>query len=368
MRRILSSLLALPLLLATVAATSGDATPAEPCHDTTGREVLTTDGFDLTYDAPVATAPELAAGHQVTGDLVSPYRAGAFFFTVDVAPHEEAAVELTLSWEQLGSDFDIFVIDGEFGHELGRAANFDVVDEQDTQENLTVHVSDCQTINVLTSSWAGSPAETLTLDIDVTGTEDTLRTDVGPRPADARQALYLSGDRPGNLGTLHQQAPLNQVLPQRTAFSEQRPTGGQPNVHVRPVAGFNTEANPFQPFWPHEPEDFPALQGDASALVWVSSPSMDQQESGTLEVQLWINGQKHAQVFDGIEIGRDPTPLLVEFPDVDTEALFSATFQVATEPVVSSTGGESDDPGDLNHNVWYDSIQFQSRVFLPTVS
>lgn len=358
MRRMTTGLLAivavLPLTVAAAPVTNVD----DPICDASGRELLTTDGFELTFDAPAVTAPEYTATGDVTGDAVTHYRTAEFWFAprFGVEPGTEVDTTFELSWGGPG-DFDIFLFDHE-GYEIGRAAEDQVQGDQTvTTESVTIGIEECLPFQVAVRSFAGSPADQLTLTITPDAEAATAKV------TDDRRTLYLSGDRPGQVTTLHG-ATFNADTPLQTRFSDERPTTGQPNTISRPVLGSRIERNLFQPFWTGILDDEPNLVGDASALVWVSSPTMAE-AGGTLYVELFVDGAQVGEyAIDGGQVRPEPTPVLARFPDLDIEEAYQVTFQVTALPIVSPNE-QSENPGDVTHTVYYDSVQFQSRIFLP---
>ena len=205
------------LLPAASAFDTTEATPAPPCGTTAGRDTLGTDGYSLAFDAPGLTAPELAASHDVTGDVVTPHRTAPFHFVVDAAPYTKAKLTVTLGWSD-ASDYDLFLIDELYGYEVSRSAGANI-EEQTTSESLSATVADCAILRLDVKSWAGSPAQQLQLDITVEPAGD-LVDGVGARPTDTRKPLYLGGDRPGQATTVQNTA--NSDLHPR--LEEDRPT------------------------------------------------------------------------------------------------------------------------------------------------
>lgn len=356
-------------LTATVAAgvafaPASTAAPAPACDDTVGREVLTAEGLDLEIAAPAVTAPELAATADVTGEAITPHRSAHFLMTVDAAPYEQVKLTARITWADTPSDYDIYAYtyQDEFRYSLG-TSNASNIDGGDTRiEQITATVSDCQRIDLDLRSWAGSPAQDLRLEVVVEPVGEP-RTDVLARPADSRAELYLAGDRPGNLTPPSDTAGSD--YPFAGTFSGERPTGNVPNVITRPVLGSTIAKNPFQPWWGGTLEDFPTVQGRPSALLWLSSPTQ-QQDPGTVFVQLFLNGQAHTVEIPGSELTPDVRPYLVEFEAVDVP-VFDVSLQVSALPVVSPNA-QSEHAGDANHTVWYDSVQYPSRLYLPVTA
>lgn len=364
----------LPLALTALAATSAvafapvtttEATPPSDCTDAVGREMLTSEGLSLDLAAPGVTAPELAATADVTGAAITPHRTAHFLFTVDAAPYEQVEVTTTLTWDgddNTPSDYDVYTYAYTQGFRFSSGtSNQSNIDGGDTRvETTTTTLDDCQQFDVEVRSWAGSPAQTLALDIEVTPVGTPL-DDVEAR-TDDRIALYLAGDRPGNLTPPQDTAGTD--YPFRATFSPERPTANVPNTITRPVLGSTIAKNPLQPWWAGQLEEFPTLRGNPSALVWLSSPTQ-QQDPGAVLVQLFLNGTEHTVEIPGSELTSDVQPFLVQFPAVDTQ-VFEVSLQVSALPVVSPNTA-SEHLGDATHTVWYDSVQYQSRLFLPAV-
>lgn len=343
--------------------TTSDTTPPAAC-DTMGRDILTTDGLTLDLAAPAVTAPELAATADVTGDAVTPHRTAHFFLAVDLAPYESATLDASIEWPEMSSDYDLYAYTYTqgFRHSLAVSNNSNI-DGGDTRiEDFSTTVGDCQLLDIEIRSWAGSPAQTITLDLQLTPDSEP-QEGVAPRPADSRRGLYLAGDRPGNLTP--PQDTAGDPYPFMGRFSEERPTSNTPNLTTRPVVGSTIEKNPFQPWWAGSLEDFPTVQGNPSALVWLSSPTQ-QQDPGTVLVQLFLNGTEHTVEIPGSELTEEVQPFLVEFPEVDT-GVFEYSLQVSALPV-ASPNDQSEHAGDANHTVWFDSVQYQSKLYLPVAA
>lgn len=365
MKRILALAAVAPFLLATIAA-DGAPAPAAACDRDAGRETLDLDGLELEMLAPGVTAPELAATHEVTGDLVTPYRSSTFPMILDVAPHPAAKIDVSLSWTN-PNDYDIYVYAQEpDGFEYGAGTSNDSnIDGGTNAESVTTQLDDCTPLRIEIRNWAGSPTETLTLDVTVTPIGDPA-TDVLPRE-DTRTPLYLAGDRPGQLGTFKHGSLGAEQIPLTTAFSEERPSDNTPNTNTRALIGTEIERNPFQPFWFGQFDETDILAGQASAVVWLSSQTQ-QQDPGVVKVTLFVNGAESSVEIPGELIGRDPAPFFVTFPQVfEDEELFSLTFQATTLPQ-ASPNTPSEKRGDAQHTVLYDSLQFQSAVYLPTTA
>lgn len=366
MKRILALAALAPFVLATVAADAGstDAAPAPACDRDAGRESLGLDGLQLEMAAPGSATPELLATAEITGNTFTPYRTSSFPLILDVAPYEAANVAVSLSWEN-PSDYDIYVFAEEpDGFEYGAATSNDSnIDQQTTSESASTTLADCTPLRIEVRNWAGSPAEMLTLDVSVTPVGEP-RTDVLARQ-DTRTALYLAGDRPGQLGTLKHGSLGVEQMPLTTAFSEDRPTDNTPNTNTRALIGTEIERNPFQPFWFGQFDETDVLEGQASAVVWLSSRTQ-QHDPGVVKVSLFVNGAESSVEIPGELIGPDPAPFFVTFPQVfDDERLWTLTLQATSLPQ-ASPNTPSEKRGDAEHTVLYDSLQFQSAVYLPT--
>lgn len=341
-----------------VAAASVAATPVtnegiEPtCH--AGMQLVTTEGFELTFDAPYATAPELAATGDVTGNGISRQRSAHFDLAPWVAPADEADVTFELSWSNPG-DYDLFLYDAE-GFELARSAESNI-DEGTNGEQIRIGLDHCQPVQLRVASWVGQGAEQLTLEV-------TVEADGAAAAAPAQRIFFLGGDRPGQLA-MAGGAPTNldhEGYPLQGTVGEQRPTGGIPNHYTRPVVGFNDPGNLLLPSWQSDLEE--PLEGtvNASALVWVSSQT--QGEGGTLTVDLLLEFGAAVRVeVPGELVGDTPTPILVDFGPVDVDGALNVGLQVGTDPTIASDGG-SQNAADAEHTVWYDSVQFPSRLIL----
>lgn len=372
MKRILALAALAPLVFATVAADDDttEATPAPACDRDAGRESLGFEGLHVEMSAPGAAAPELAATHDVTGDLVTPYRTHTFPLVLDVAPYAAAQLDVALSWTN-PSDYDVYLyaIDVEDGEDWeyvagsSDTANLEEEGGPTFSESFTTEVADCTQLRLVVRNWAGNPAETMALDVDVTPAGDPV-AELLPRE-DTRTALYLAGDRPGQLGTIQQGSLGNTAFPLSTAFSTERPSDNVPNQITRAVAGSDIERNEVQPYWAGQFDETDVLDGQASAVVWLSSATQEH-APGAVEVSLFVNGTETSVEIPGELIGRDPAPFFVTFPYVfEDEPLWTLTFQATTLPQASPNAA-SEHPGDAQHTVLYDSLQFQSAVYLPT--
>jgi hypothetical protein len=375
MRRLvlLTALTALILGVLPAGAQTDEATPVD-CGPGDGRERLTPAGFTAELEAPVVPAPLLAATAEQTA-AVQPYRRAVYAFTADFTPADGGTIAAALSWTDGDpSDYDVFIVDAE-GNELGRSAEFNQTGPY--REEATAFVEHCQDFSIAITNFAGRPLGDLAFAVTVTPNEEAQlacaegdpapgcagkAAGEAPAPvADTRTRLYLGGD-PGQASMVHAFA-ANDDLPQAT-LDPQRPTSGTPNSYTRPVVGFRDRyRNPFVPHFTAAFDEPVDLVGEATALVWVSSPTLDQ--GGTLFVDLYADGGLLSSVqIPGAEVGTAPTPLLVRFPDLDAPEALSVTLQLGTTPAVSSNGPGN--PGDALFTVHYGGVQFPSRVTLPS--
>lgn len=365
-------LVSLALILGFVPSAAG-ATSQVDCGPDDGRERLTPQGFSLEFDAPAITAPELAAGHGVTGDVVTPYRTAPFAFTADLAPSKTASAKINLSWTD-PSDYDIFVYDAE-GAELGRSDTSNI-DAQVIGEEVVLDITHCDRFTVAIKNWAGRPDEKLKLAISVTPSAQLLACVAGdtapgcagkqagqaPDPvADTRTRLYLGGD-PGQVSMIH--AYQNNGAPFHGTLGTPRPTGGVPNSHTRALVGFHDQYQ--NPLVPHFSIDFAeprTIKGAVSMAFWASSPTLD--ATSTLYAILFGDGGPLKTVeIKGDAITRDPTRVAVTFEGIDAPNTERLTLQIATKPVATS-GGVVNNPRDALVTIHYGSVQFPSRLTLP---
>lgn len=374
MRKPLLLILAAVLLFGAAPVSAATDTSGVDCPDVDGRERLTLDGAATTFEAPFA-APLLAATAEFTGPIAG-YRRAVWQYQADLSPVSAATVSASLSWGDGASDYDIFVTDAE-GFEIARSDTFNATDQVFT-EQVTFDVAHCEVFTLAVSNFAGQPLQALDLGITVAptstatslaclegdtapGCEGKLAGEAPEPTADPRTIYYLGGDL-GQGSMVHTQAGAEEV-PFRSGLTTERPTTAQPNSYTAPPVGFNAYRNPFQAFFTTAFEEPRSIVGDASALVWVSSRTMNQ--GGTLVAELFADGGSVGRVeIPGAEIGESPTPLTVRFDDLDLPEVYDLTFQLAKEPVASSNGTTSD-PGNATFTVTYGSVQFPARVTLP---
>jgi hypothetical protein len=363
------------LLLVLGALPAGAATDTSniACPDADGRERLTLAGADTTVEAP---APYAAlASPADTGTPAAPiqsFRKAVFEYQADFSPAAEADLTVDLTWEHFANDYDIFVFDAE-GTEIGRSAT-ENPSAQVAAESATIpEIHHCDRFTVVIANFAGAPTVPLryTVKTESRGSLACAQADSAPgctgKPAgaapdaapDARTILYLSGD-PGQTAMAH---GFNDGVPTRSALSTQRPTSAKPNQYTRALLG--NPALDRNLLMAHFSKTFTSpvtRTGPASALVYVSSPTLAQVEASTLLVQLWADGTMLREIkVPGTAIGSGPTPVKANFGVVSLEEASRVTLQIGTlNPVIS--GGTA---GDATFTTWYDSVQFPARVTLP---
>lgn len=380
MGRPFASALVPALLAGTLLAAPARAdTPPIACPADDGRERITTDGFKLDFDAPAVLAPELAATRQVTGDGVMRQRSAHFFFRADFTPYVYGTLDFSLNWTNT-SDFDLYVFDA-VGSTLAASAAR-VIDGGDTKlERAEVtELPHCADFSVEIRNWAGRPDELLKLDIafkDPGPLMACAKDDPAPgcagleageppvRIPDTRTRLYAGGDRPGQLamqghylfGTVNQGDP-----PVMGRLGVQRPTGGKTNTFTHTLTG-NTQQhqNPFMANFTI-PVSNQRITGDVTALVWVSSQTL--KNGGTLFVDLWRDGTSVLQgtriaraTIPGTAVGTIATPIFVRFANLNETVQSELVLQVSS-PLAS------DNPGNAEWTLYYDSVQFPSRITL----
>lgn len=358
---------------------------AVDCGPDDGRERLTSSGFALSFSAPVVTAPELAATRLATGNAIAPYRSAQFPFTVDLAPAASGVLTAQLGWETPQDlnvyDFDLYVYDSN-GDLVAYSDAINALDGTYSEEAVG-DLRHCERITVVVTNWMGGPGnappdEKLYLRLSLEpGAEllACLEGDTAPgcagKPAgaapdpvaDTRSRLYLGGD-PGAVAMLHGYPAFQGDVPFRGRLEPTRPTGGVPNGHARVLVGFRDQyQNPLVPHFTTGFDEPTAIRGDVTALLWLSSPTMD--ATGTLFADLYTDGGLVSSVpVNGALLKDDPAPVAVTFPGLDIPELYDLTLQVATEPTVSTRDGV----GNRSHAVvtlHYGSVQFPSRLTLP---
>ncbi len=378
MRKTIGAALAAAMLMTSVAATLPGSAVA--CADDDGRAHLTTDGFSHTFEAPAVAYPGLCSPANNHIGPETTLRSAPFSFTVDLAPAASAQVTIDLTWSA-ESDYDIFVFDDDTGAELGRSADPNIDGGTGWDESAWLTLEQCQRITVFVRSWAGSPAETLTLDIGVTPAEPTLAClegdiaancegiEAGGTPSasteDGRAILYLGATGPGQASMLYDyassQAGVND-LPRSTLVAD-RPTSGTPDGHTRLLVGFHDRAkNPLVAHWTGA-VDGRDIVGEAFAEVWISSRTAD--PTAVLYAYLFLDGSIAAEVaIPGDELTADPKRHVIRFAGLDATAVGEVTLQIAAEPFATSEGHEGN-AADAEATIHFGSVQFPSRVTLP---
>lgn len=386
MLRALAAAVAVSMFVAVLPATA-ETSSAVACAADDGRERLTVDGYETSFQAPVVTYPGLSSPVNNNVGPLQELRSAPFPFTVDVAPSSGADVQIALDWAEF-SDFDFFVFDDATGAEIGRGAEDNTANGL-TREVTSVAVAHCQQITVVARSWSGSALEQLGLSMEVTPLGALLECDDGdpapncegkqggeapdPSPQDTRTRLYLTGD-PGQASMAWHYAraqvvdnAVTQALP-RSSTTSQRPTGGIPNSHSRLLGGFRRDhatawRNPLIPHWSHEFSEPTDISGSVTAVLWASSRTMD--DSGRFFVDLWIDGALVRSVeVPGRQIRQEPTRVAVTFPELSYQGATVVTLQAATEPVATSDG-QVHNPRESEVTVHYGSVQFPAFITIP---
>jgi len=355
------------------------------CPQDDGRESLTTDGFQLDFEAPAVAAPELAAANH---PAATAQRSGIFFFRANFAPYASGDLTFTLSWTD-SSDFDLYVFDAEGSTmAVSNASNIDGGDTR-VEEAVVEGMSHCTDFSVQARNWAGRPDQTLKLKIEFKNPGPAFACELDdPHPAcagkaegeapdrlpDTRTRLYLGGDRPGQASMVGHYVFGNAGAgepPLKGTLSSTRPLGGKPNTHTRLLAG-NPEQheNPFFANFSIPVEGPKQLKGTVDVLLWLSSQTMSQ-DGGPVHIDLMKDGTgalatdtRIARVdVAGSAIGTTPTPVRVRFTGLDAVVESELVLQISANPVATS-GGAVGNPNDAELTLYYDSVQFPSRVTL----
>ncbi|HEV3475609.1 MAG TPA: hypothetical protein VG602_09625 [Actinomycetota bacterium] len=368
--------LALVLAFGPVAAAQEGPPPID-CGPGDGREQLTTQGFAFEFDAPMTGGNTAASDADTTGTVWA-NRTATFPFENNFAPHVGATLKATLSWANNPHDFDLYVRDDESGGIIAGSENFNQTDP--TGEELTVDVAHCQDISILVRNWVGGPAVPLKLNVAVTPSEQLLACAEGdPAPGcagktagqapdfvpDNRARLFFGGSRPGMVAAALRYAYATGGAgepPMHQALVSQRPTAGVPNSQTRLVHG-NYDFGPDSPFFPYFETRLAApvtVSGPIHVLAWLSSRTMVPTDK--LWFDLHIDGALVKRV-EVTNIGAGPKPVLVTFDGYDaTEAMESVTVGITSPRAYDAP------PTDASYAEWtlfYDSVQYQSRVTFP---
>lgn len=357
-RSLVGALAALSLGLLPAPSGAQEAAPID-CGSGDGRERLTTQGFQATFDAPTGTVPVPAY-----------LRSGQFHLTADLAPYSLASASVKLTWADANYDYDLYVYDSDgslIGSSIAVGTN---------SEEVVADLTHCQDFRVEVRNYSGIPDHQLTLAATVTGYEDQKLACAESDPArgcagkaageppdlvpDTRVRLYLGGD-PGQVSMVYAYVG-NDSLP-KGRLESTRPTAGRPNQYTRPVVGFRDQyRNPFVAHWTTDLEQPRTVQGAVRVLVWASSASED--ASGTLYIDFYADGGLAGQAtVPGDRIGATPTPLFVTVPIVEPVEAANFGLQIATNPAVASNGPGN--PRDAHVTLYYGSVQFPARVTLP---
>jgi hypothetical protein len=379
-KRLPISLLALSMF-ATLGSVGAQAqeTPPIDCGPGDGREQLTKDGFQFQFDPP-ATGGNTAASDADTSGSVWANRTATFPFTLNLAPNAGGTLKATLAWANNPHDYDLYIRDDESDGVVASSENFNQTDPTgEMVEN--VEIAHCQDISVLVRNWVAGPTERLTLTVTITPGDQLLAcAEADPAPgcagkaagaapdfvADNLSRLYFGGDRPGMVAAAQRYVYSTGGLgdaPMRQALTTSRPTSGVANVHVRPVHG-NYDFGEYSPFFPYfrtrisQPTQ---VSGPITVLAWISSKTM------TTSDKLWFDLHLDGALVKRVEVvgkaGPGPKPVVVTFEGYDAaEVLESITVGITSPRSYDSP------PSDSSYAEWtlyYDSVQYQSRVTLP---
>jgi hypothetical protein len=379
-KRLPIGLLALSMFttLGSVGAQAQEGPPPIDCGPGDGREQLTKDGFQFQFDAP-STGGNTAASDADTSGSVWANRTATFPFDLNLAPSASGTLKATLAWANNPHDYDLYIRDDDSGGIIASSENFNQTDP--TGEQVTdVEIAHCQDISVLVRNWVAGPTEPLTLTVAITPGDQLLAcAENDPAPgcagkaagaapdfvADNRSRLYMGGDRPGMLAATARYAAsvAGTDAPMAQRLVPTRPSSGVANTHVRAVAGNPDfgEYNNFFPFFRTRLSQPVTFSGPVSVLAWISSKTM------TATDKLWFDFHLDGALVKRVEVigkaGPGPKPVLVTFDGYDaTEALESVTVGI------TSPRGNDDPPNQASYAEWtlyYDSVQYQSRVTLP---
>lgn len=369
--RYLPAAVLLAVLLPTTPSALGETVPIQ-CPPDDGRERLTTDGFTLQFESPYWKTYEAVAALAHT-KAVRAQRDAKFLFTADFTPYTSANVKFTLNWTE-SADHDLVVLGAE--GELGVANARAVFDGPEVVEIELMH---CQQIEVIARSGPGHPGSVMSLDVQVTpgkallacgendpapGCAGKLAGEAPSRVPDQRTRLYLGGGRPGqaSMAGHYVWTTGNQAgdPPLFGTLATARPTGGRPNTYTRTVLGFDNQyQNPFQAHF-SIPLESKRVLGDVNALVYASSQTMAS-NGGTLNIDLWADSGLLKRVeIPGSQVSTVASPLRATFSDIDVVVESKLTLTVSAKPA-AGTGGPGN-PGNAEWTIYYDSVQFPSRV------
>jgi hypothetical protein len=367
-------------LLAVLAPAAGaqEGPPPIDCGPGDGREDLTSSGFQFAFDAP-ATGGNTAASDADTTGTVWANRTARFPFESNLAPSAGATLNATLTWAMNPHDYDLYIVDDESGGVIASSENFNQTDP--TKEGVTnVEIAHCQDISILVRNWVAGPTERLNLQVTVMPGDQLLacaQDDPAPGCAgkaageppdfvlDTRARLFFGGSRPGMVAAALRYAYATGGAgepPMHQALVSQRPTAGVPNSQTRLVHG-NYDFGPDSPFFPHFKTRLAApvtVSGPIQVLAWLSSRTMVPTDK--LWFDLHIDGALVKRV-EVTNIGAGPKPVLVTIDGYEpTEALESVTVGITSPRAYDAP------PTDASYAEWtlfYDSVQYQSRVTFP---
>ena len=364
------------LALVTLVPLAARAEAPIDCGPGDGRESMTTQGFELTFDPPATGGNSGASNADETGTVWA-NRSATFPFRANFAPHASATLKLAITWANNPHDFDLYFIDAE-GNSTA-SENFSQTEP--TGESVTVEgVKHCDEFTIVVRNWVAGPVEPVKLTATVEPGAGLLACGeadpapgcagkaAGEAPAfvpDDRARLYFGGDRPGMVAATARYAAsaAGQQSPMRQALTPARPTAGVPDIFTRPVAGNPDfgEANNFFPYFRTQLSKPVTVSGPVHVLAWVSSRTMTATDK--LYFDLHLDGSLVKRVEVAGKAGRGPKPVLVTIDGFEpTEATDSITVGI------TSPRGNDDPPNQASYAEWslfFGSVQYQSRVTLP---
>lgn len=373
-----------PLAIAFVATLVGFAPGASAqttsevaCPSPGARETLTLGERRVDLSAPAAVAPVFGGPFAATEAIATPYHEAVFHLQADFTPVDRALMSVDLEWALPPSDYNVYVLDDE-GQVIADGNDLNLL-EQSTTEHLRVLLFHCDRFSVVVRNWAGAPEMPLSMHLDTrpfskSESLECVENDPAPGCAgkaagetpelvpDDRSFRYLGGP-PGQAAMAHRAAPAGgDAIPLRGSLTADRPTTGIPNSYTHLITSSGDHSDPLVPhFTAVLAEDGAGVVGDASGLVWLSSPTLG--DDGTLFVELYADGSLAATAeVSGDRVGAHPTPVFVEFPGLDLPGASSVTLQVRAAPV--GEGSPEDVPNGL-FTLHYGSVQFLSRIVLP---
>lgn len=340
-------LVAAAIVIVTVMASAGPVAAAHTvaCDRQLGWEPLTLDGIETTFSAPAATAPELVATVELTGQAVTDYRRALQYYQAFLAPAATATVTVALKW-QGPSDYDLIATAADGKTYASEQSNLQT---GKYVEQVSFEAAHCDDLQLDIFSWAGRPADELTIRIEMAphgslvcgpSDHDTAQCagkQIGEAPApyaDERTFLYFSGAAG---------APTDS----RAALTSQRPSTGVPQIATSGASEHN--GAPAFDFRVTAPTTF---RGDISTLLFLKASAT----KSDVSVELWAD----EDFVEALTVPADmldsdsATAVVVAFSDMWIDVADHLTVRVRPEA------------GDVLMH--YGSVQFPSRVTLPAAA